>query len=59
MTNVVVEQRTLKLSVLLSALLGPSDGYWLRAQAAYDTEVAHELPSDELQRIRPWSGALA
>lgn len=35
---------------------GLSNGYWLRAQAAYDTEVAQEALSDTLKKIRPWTG---
>ena len=41
----------------LCRFFGLSDGYWLRAQVAYDTEVAHERLADELDRIRPWSAA--
>lgn len=33
-----------------------SNGYWLRAQAAYDTEVAEDALSETLRKIRPWSG---
>ncbi|MCH8552805.1 MAG: HigA family addiction module antidote protein [Natronospirillum sp.] len=33
---------------------GLANGYWLRAQAAYDTEVAEEALDDELKTIRPW-----
>jgi len=36
-----------------------SNGYWLRAQAAYDTEVAEEALTDQLAHIRPWSGTAA
>lgn len=36
---------------------GLSDGYWLRAQAAHDTEVASEELSDELAKIQPWEAA--
>lgn len=36
---------------------GLSDGYWLRAQAAHDTEVASEQLADELARIQPWTAA--
>lgn len=37
----------------LCRFFGLSNGYWLRAQAAYDTEVAvHEL-ADELAKITP------
>ncbi|MCX6364345.1 MAG: HigA family addiction module antitoxin [Actinobacteria bacterium] len=43
----------------LCRFFGLSNGYWLRAQAAYDTEVAEETPADELAHIKPWSGAAA
>ncbi|MDP2183656.1 MAG: HigA family addiction module antitoxin [Actinomycetota bacterium] len=33
-----------------------SDGYWLRAQVAYDTEVAHEELDGDLAKIKPWRG---
>ena len=33
-----------------------SDGYWLRAQAAYDTEVAQEQLAGDLAKIKPWQG---
>lgn len=39
----------------LCRFFGLSNGYWLRAQAAYDTEVAQERLAPELNRIRPWS----
>lgn len=38
----------------LCRFFGLSNGYWLRAQAAYDTEVAEEVLSDTLARIKPW-----
>ncbi|HSH83723.1 MAG TPA: HigA family addiction module antitoxin [Guyparkeria sp.] len=34
---------------------GLSSGYWLRAQAAYDTEIAEVALEDQLKKIRPWS----
>lgn len=40
----------------LCRFLGLSNGYWLRAQAAYDTEVAEHELSDVLKKIRPWRG---
>jgi addiction module HigA family antidote len=40
----------------LCKFFGLSKGYWLRAQAAYDTEVAEDALSDTLKRIRPWPG---
>lgn len=30
-----------------------SDGYWLRAQALYDTQMAREAMAETLARIRP------
>src|SRR5512145_18396 len=38
----------------LCRFFGLSNGYWLRAQAAYDTEVAAEALSSVLRRIKPW-----
>lgn len=32
-----------------------SDGYWLRAQAAHDTEVTGRTLGPSLKKIRPWS----
>ena len=43
----------------LCRFFGLSDGYWLRAQAAHDIEVAHVQMSDELRRIKPWAGTAA
>jgi antitoxin HigA-1 len=43
----------------LCRFLGLSNGYWLRAQAAYDTEVAEDALADQLQRIKPWSESAA
>lgn len=39
----------------LCRFFGLSKGYWLRAQIAYDTEVAEEALVDTLKRIKPWS----
>jgi addiction module HigA family antidote len=39
----------------LCRFFGLSNGYWLRAQAAYDTEVAEGALKDQLKNIRPWS----
>jgi antitoxin HigA-1 len=38
----------------LCRFFGLSDGYWLRAQAAYDSEVARERLAKELDTITPW-----
>jgi addiction module HigA family antidote len=43
----------------LCRFFGLSDGYWLRAQAAHDTEVAQAQLAGDLARIRPWSGSAA
>jgi addiction module HigA family antidote len=39
----------------LCRFFGLSNGYWLRAQAAYDTEVAERTLGPLLKKIRPWS----
>ncbi len=39
----------------LCRFFGLSNGYWLRAQVAYDTEVAEEKLADVLEQITPWS----
>ena len=36
---------------------GLSNGYWLRAQAAHDTEVAERTLGAKLLRIGPWPDA--
>ena len=38
----------------LCRYFGLSNGYWLRAQAAYDTEVAAKELAPVLRRIKPW-----
>ena len=43
----------------LCHFFGLSDGYWLRAQAAYDTEVAREKIGPELKAIRSWKNIAA
>ena len=43
----------------LCRFFGLSNGYWLRAQAAYDTEVAERVISRELLKITPWSATAA
>ncbi len=37
----------------LCRFFGLSNGYWLRAQAAYDTEVAEHELAEELAKITP------
>jgi addiction module HigA family antidote len=43
----------------LCRFFGLSNGYWLRAQAAHDTEVAETLLAKDLDRITPWRGTAA
>jgi len=43
----------------LCRFFGLSNGYWLRAQAAHDTEVAQEALAADLDRIKPWPGTAA
>ena len=38
----------------LCRFFGLSNGYWLRAQAAYDTEIAEEALAEKLENITPW-----
>jgi addiction module HigA family antidote len=40
----------------LCRFFGLSNGYWLRAQVAHDTEVAETALAATLKKIRPWSG---
>jgi antitoxin HigA-1 len=39
----------------LCRFFGLSKGYWLRAQAAYDIEIAEEALQATLDRIKPWA----
>lgn len=43
----------------LCKFFGLSNGYWLRAQAAHDTEVAECKLGPELTKIKPWVSVLA
>ncbi len=39
----------------LCRFFGLSNGYWLRAQAAYDTEIAERTLGKILNKIKPWA----
>jgi len=41
----------------LCRFFGLSNGYWLRAQAAHDTEVAERAIAPALKKIKPWSAS--
>jgi addiction module HigA family antidote len=43
----------------LCRFFGLSNGYWLRAQAAYETEMAEPALSKTLAKIKPWAGTAA
>ena len=40
----------------LCRFFGLSNGYWLRAQAAHDTEMAQDALAKTLAKIKPWHG---
>jgi antitoxin HigA-1 len=39
----------------LCRFFGLSEGWWLRGQARYDTELARDALATTLAKIRPWS----
>jgi antitoxin HigA-1 len=43
----------------LCRFFGLSNGYWLRAQVAHDTEVAEAALAEKLKKIKPWRPAVA
>lgn len=43
----------------LCRFFGLSDGYWLRAQTAYEIEVAQRELAQVLKKIKPWAGTAA
>jgi antitoxin HigA-1 len=43
----------------LCKFFGLSNGYWLRTQAAHDTEVAERKMGTILSGIRPWTSVVA
>jgi antitoxin HigA-1 len=46
---------TAETDLRLCRFLGLSNGYWLRAQAAHDTEVAERALGEKIQKIKPWA----
>lgn len=48
---------TVDTDLRLCRFFGLSNGYWLRAQAAYDTEVAESALAETLAGIKPWKGS--
>jgi addiction module HigA family antidote len=56
--EIITGQRaiTADTDLRLCRVLGLSPGYWLRAQAAHDTELASAELADGLERIQPLVG---
>jgi len=46
---------TANTDLRLCRFFGLSNGYWLRAQAAYNIEVAEEALAQTLAKIKPWN----
>jgi len=59
--EIVLGKRTITADtdLRLCRFFGLSNGYWLRAQAAYDIEVAERVIGPKLARIRPWAAHAA
>ncbi len=59
--DIVAGKRTITADtdLRLCRFFGLSNGYWLRAQAAYDTEVAERALGSKLSKIKPWPGSKA
>jgi addiction module HigA family antidote len=59
--DIVAEKRavTADTDLRFCRFFGLSNGYWLMAQAAYDTEVAERAIGPKLRQIRPWVARVA
>jgi addiction module HigA family antidote len=42
----------------LCRFFGLSNGYWLRAQASHDTELAERILGAKLAKFKPWAGSM-
>jgi antitoxin HigA-1 len=60
-SEIVAGKRTITADtdLRLCRFFGLSSGYWLRAQAAYDTEVAERELGAVLKRSKPWTAHAA
>lgn len=58
-SEIVANKRaiTADTDLRLCRFFGLSSGYWLRAQAAHDTEVAERELAPLLRKIKPWTGS--
>jgi addiction module HigA family antidote len=59
--EIVAERRsiTADTDLRLCKFFGLSNGYWLRGQVRYDTEMAQDMLAKTLAGIRPWVGEAA
>ena len=57
--EIVVGKRavTADTDLRLCRFFGLSDGWWLRLQADYDTELTKDTLAKTLAKIKPWSGS--
>lgn len=57
--DIVREKRGISAdtALRLSRFFGMSEGYWLRAQAHYDLELAKDALGDRLQEVKPLARA--
>jgi antitoxin HigA-1 len=46
---------TAETDLRLCRFFGLSNGYWLRAQAAHDTEIAERALGTKILKIKPWA----
>lgn len=55
-SEIVAGKRTITTDtdLRLCRFFGLSNGYWLRAQVAHDTEVAEAALTETLAGIKPW-----
>ena len=55
--DIVLGKRTITADtdLRLCRFFGLSNGYWLRAQVAYDTEIAQDEMREILENITPWA----
>ncbi|PID77492.1 MAG: addiction module antidote protein, HigA family [Deltaproteobacteria bacterium] len=55
-SDIVLGKRsiTADTDLRLCAFFGLSNGYWLRAQVAHDTEVTEKILAPVLKKIKPW-----
>src|SRR5215218_1988716 len=56
--DIVADKRaiTADTDLRLCRFFGLSNGYWLRAQATYDTELAVRSLGSKIAKIKPWPG---